>query len=143
MQKNQIIWGGQYYTNYLEPNNNWVVWDKKVTNHTFSPIEMAWSSIPKCKIFYYLMEGYKREDYTEFLDRIHPTQKPIKLYKWLLHNYAKEGDKILDTHVGSGSSLIACDQMGFDYVGFEIDKDYYEAAVKRINEETRQYKMAL
>ena len=75
--------------------------------------------------------------------RIHPTQKPVALYKWLLANYASPGDKILDTHVGSGSSLIACEQMGFEYIGFEIDKDYYDAANKRLADERRQMKLSL
>ena len=76
-------------------------------------------------------------------DRIHPTQKPIALYKWLLMNYAKQGDKILDTHVGSASSLIACYDMGFDYIGFEIDEDYFKAAQKRIEENKAQIRMVI
>ena len=75
--------------------------------------------------------------------RIHPTQKPVKLYKWILHNYAKPNDKILDTHVGSASSLIACEDMGFEYVGFELDKDYYEAAQKRLAQFRSQLKLAI
>ena len=78
--------------------------------------------------------------------RIHPTQKPVALYKWLLHNYAKQGDKILDTHTGSASSIIACEWMGFEYVGFELDKDYYEASLKRLDRERQkmqQMKMEL
>jgi site-specific DNA-methyltransferase (adenine-specific) len=138
VSKDQIIWGGQYFTNYLEPNNNWIIWDKKVTNNTFSPIEMAWSSISKCKIFYYLMEGYKREDYSEFLERIHPTQKPIKLYKWLLTNYAKPGDKIFDSHLGSQSSRIASYHLGFDFWGTELDKDYFKDGCERFERECHE-----
>ena len=137
--KNQIIWGGNYFN--LPSNNNWIIWDKKITNHTFSPFEMAWSSNGKCKIFRWMLEGYKSENPKEMQNRFHPTQKPVALYKWLLTNYAKPGDKILDTHVGSGSSLIACWEEGFEYCGFEIDEDYYIAACNRIETVQAQGKL--
>ena len=135
---NQIIWGGNYFIDYLHSTKCMIAWDKMNGTNNMADFELAWTSFDKrCRRFemHHFSSGYG--------DKIHICQKPVKLYKWLLHNYAKEGDKILDTHVGSGSSLIACSQMGFDYVGFEIDKDYYKAAVKRIDNETRQYKMAL
>jgi len=89
-------------------------------------------------MFEYLWAGFKKK---EPIKRIHPTQKPVKLYKWLLKNYAKEGDKILDTHLGSGSIAIACWEMGFDLTGYEIDKEYYEAACKRLNQHKKQIKL--
>lgn len=122
--KSQIIWGGNYFN--LPPTRGFVVWDKLQPWENFSRCEYAWMSfqVPS-KIF----EFDNRTG-----DKIHPTQKPVKLYKWLLHNYAKKGDLILDTHVGSASSLIACCDMKFDAVGFELDKDYYEASKKRLEE---------
>jgi site-specific DNA-methyltransferase (adenine-specific) len=106
------------------------VWDKAITgNENFLRFEIIFCSFNTSKIF--RLSNSKR-------DKIHPTQKPIALYKWLLKNYAKPGDKILDTHVGSGSSIIACIDMGFDYMGFEIDADYYQAMQDRIYQFTRQ-----
>ncbi len=136
VSKNQIIWGGNYFI--LPSNNNWIIWDKKIKNHTFSPFEMAWSSNGKCKIFRWMLEGYKSENPREMQNRFHPTQKPVALYKWLLKNYANQGDLILDTHVGSASSLIACHDMGFDAVGFEIDPDYYKASKQRLERHMAQ-----
>ena len=135
VSKNQIIWGGNYYD--LPPTQNYIVWDKKQP-HDFSlaMCELAWCSIQKpIKMFSYSVLTER--------GKIHPTQKPVKLYKWLLQNYAKEGDKILDTHVGSASSLIACYDMGFDYVGFELDEDYYRSACERIEENKAQFRMEL
>lgn len=126
VSKNQIIWGGNYFT--LPPTRGFIVWDKKQPWPNFAACEFAWNSIDGVsKIF----EFDNRTG-----DKIHPTQKPIDLYKWLLHTYAQKGDKILDTHLGSGSSRIAADQMGFDFYATELDKDYFEAQEKRF----RQYK---
>ena len=132
---NQIIWGGNYFTDYLSANNNWIIWHKLNDGVHFSMCEMAWSSIRKN------IKLWKRSN--AGISKIHPTQKPVALYKWLLANYAKEGDRILDTHLGSGSSAIAAHYGGFDFVGMELDKDYYEAACKRFDEETAQVAMAL
>lgn len=131
VSKNQIIWGGNYFN--LPPTRCFIIWDKKQPeNISFASCEYAWTSFDaSAKTFYLSPMSVKGE-------RIHPTQKPIALYKWLLKNYAKQGDKILDTHVGSGSSLIACHQMGFEYLGFEIDEEYYNKAVERIREHTAQ-----
>jgi len=132
ISKNQIIWGGNYFTQHLKSNNGWIIWDKQTTNKIFSPFEMAWTSYSKPKMFRFLMEGYKKEVQEDYrLGRIHPTQKPYTMYKWILKNYAKEGETVLDTHVGSGSSRIACWEMGFDFTGYEIDKDYWDAQEKR------------
>ena len=134
VSKNQIVWGGNYFTNYLPPSMGWIMWDKGQREFSLADGELAWTSFNKAlRIFLYqrgkaLSEGY----------RIHPTQKPVALYKWLLHNYAKPGDRILDTHGGSRSLAIACHQMGFDHVSCELDKDYHEASVKRFKEQTSQ-----
>ena len=123
--KNQIIWGGNYFG--LPATQGFLIWDKQQPeDFSSSMCEFAWSSIQSpAKIFRYWVVMDK--------NKIHPTQKPIELYKWLLSKYAKPNDKILDTHVGSGSSIIACLDMGFDVWGFELDKDYYDASMKRIN----------
>ena len=109
------------------------MWDKKNDTSTFSNCELASVSlINSVKIFRYEWNGMLQENTKNKEHRIHPTQKPVALYKWLLMNYAKPGDKILDTHVGSASSLIACHDMGFDAVGFELDADYYNASKERL-----------
>ena len=132
VSKNQIIWGGNYFIDKLKPTKCFLIWDKeRPQGVSFASSELAWTSFDRVvKTFYMRPQGQK--------DRFHPTQKPIKLYKWLLANYAKEGDKILDTHVGSASSLIACHDLGFDYMGFELDKDYYKAAKERLEKHTAQ-----
>lgn len=113
--------------------------------NAFADCELAWlsSGLGVARMFRFTWNGMLQEDMKNKEQRIHPTQKPVALYKWILSNYAKEGDKILDTHVGSASSLIACRDMGFDYVGFEIDKEYYDMACKRIEEEFAQLRFSL
>ena len=113
---------------------------KKYTND-FADCELAWCSKGVARVFRYLYNGMIQGNMKNKEKRFHPTQKPIVLYKWLLKNYAKEGDKILDTHVGSASSLIACYQMNFDYMGFELDKEYFDKATKRIETEKAQMKL--
>lgn len=135
ISKNQIIWGGNYFK--LPLNNNWIIWDKLNPNLSFSEGEMAWCSIKKnVRIFkrYSAMADYDGK-------KRHPTQKPIKLYEYCLMRYAKENDKILDTHLGSGSIAIACHNLGFDLTACELDKDYYEASLKRLKEHTSQVRM--
>ena len=124
ISKNQIIWGGNYFN--LPPTKCFLIWDKRLPQGvSFASCEFAWTSFSSvAKTFYFRPQGQE--------ERFHPTQKPIALYTWLLNNYAKKGDKILDTHVGSASSLIACHNLGFQYVGFEIDKEYYEESLKRL-----------
>lgn len=135
VSKNQIIWGGNYYAHFLEENNNWIVWYKNNDGTGFSMAELAWCSIRKnIKVVQIRSAQTLQQEKSD----IHPTQKPVKLYKWLLKNYAKPGDKILDTHGGSMSIAIACHQMCFDLTLCEIDKDYYEAGVKRYNEAIKQ-----
>ncbi len=125
---NQIIWGGNYFN--LPPSRCFLVWDKGsgFKNRTYAEAELAWTSFD-ANVRIYQHDPLAKGDYR---GKIHPTQKPVALYKWLLMNYAKQGDKILDTHVGSASSLIACHNYGFDYIGFEIDKEYYEKAKERL-----------
>ena len=128
VSQNQIIWGGNYFTAFLpDGHKGWVVWDKGQHGLTMSDCELAYSTFDSPTRVVIINRVELLKDGT-----IHPTQKPVKLYEWLLKNYAKPGDKILDTHVGSASSLIACYQMGFPYVGFEIDPDYYKAANERL-----------
>lgn len=137
VSKNQIIWGGNYFN--LPPMPKWIVWDKgQPEGIDQSMFELAWSSMKnvQSKIFRRPISLDKNTvSNNKYLAqqhiRIHPTQKPIALYKWLLQNYAKPGDKILDTHLGSGSSRIAAWDMGFDFWGYELDADYFEAMEKR------------
>jgi len=139
ISKNQIIWGGNYFTDLLRPSKCWIVWDKQV-DFTAVSNEMAWASFNK-RIFIFsrcvsLDKGFLAKD-----RHIHPTQKPVALYKWLLKNYAKPGDKIFDSHVGSGSIRIACHDMGFDFEGCEIDKDYWEAQEERYRQHSQQLEL--
>jgi len=127
ISKNQIIWGGNYMIEYLFPTSGWIVWDKvQPEKFTMAMCELAWTSfVTPAKI-------YKKRIVGADDCRIHPTQKPVALYEWLLKNYAKKGDKILDTHLGSASSIIACKKLGFEYLGFELDPDYFKSANERI-----------
>jgi len=136
VSKEQIIWGGNYFK--LEPTRCWLIWDKEQPWENFSAFEMAWTSFDSPSAIY-----RQRTVETDPDGKIHPTQKTIKLYKWLLTKYAKPNDKILDTHVGSASSLIACEDLGFEYVGFELDKDYYDSAQKRLEQFRSQFKLEL
>jgi site-specific DNA-methyltransferase (adenine-specific) len=131
VSKNQIIWGGNYFD--LPPCKNYVIWDKEIPiGLSFADCEMAWTSFNKApKIF-------RHSAYLDKNNKFHPTQKPVKLYKWILKNYATEGDKILDTHLGSGSIAIACHDLGFDLTACELDTDYFNAAMKRINDHKKQ-----
>jgi site-specific DNA-methyltransferase (adenine-specific) len=132
VSQNQIIMGGNYFTEFLPANNNWIIWYKNNDGVGFSMAELFWSSITKnVKVLDMRPMGLNG-------DKVHPVQKPVALYKWLLANYAKPGDKILDTHVGSASSLISCYDMGFDAVGFELDPDYYKASMQRLQDFMKQ-----
>ena len=133
VSKNQIIWGANYFSNYLPPSMGWIFWDKG-QNLTMSDGELAFTSFKKALRRIII----NRCHIGTGNDLLHPTQKPIKLYLWLLNNYAKSGDLILDTHVGSGSSIIAFEKMGFDYVGYELDSDYYNESAIRIKRHSSQ-----
>jgi len=140
VSKNQIIWGGNYMTEFLRPSKGWIVWNKKVDIKEYlSMAELAWTSFDKkCNMFDYLWAGFKKKHQVE---RIHPTQKPVDLYRWILINYAKQGYKILDTHLGSGSIAIACHDYDFDLTACELDKEYFDKAMQRINNHTAQQKL--
>ena len=140
VSKHQIIWGINYFD--FTHCHGRIVWDKNNESSTFSNCEIASiSTIESVKIFRYTWNGMLQENMKNKEVRIHPTQKPVALYTWLLNNYAKEGYKILDTHVGSASSLIAFAKQGYQYVGFELDKDYYELAKNRLDKEMAQVNM--
>ena len=142
ISKEQIIWGGNYFTNVLPPSKGWIVWDKKadIKEH-LSMCELAYSSFDKkCNKFEYLWAGFKK---AEQIKRIHPTQKPVALYEWLLTNYAKKGQRVFDSHLGSASSAIAAHYFGVDFVGCELDKDYFEAAKARFDMATKQLAMSI
>ncbi len=139
----QIVWGGNYFTADLPENRCWISWYKGQPIDSFSDFELAWTSFDQTSKAVKLESyGFNHADKRHNGDStIHPTQKPVALYKWLLKNYAKEGDKILDTHLGSQSSRIAAFDMGFDFTGYELDKDYFEAGCKRFNQHKAQLKL--
>jgi len=134
VSKNEIIWGANHLCDLINLKSScWIVWNKKCNggNH-FADAELAYGSFKTAvRVFDFIWQGMIQQDMKNKENRIHPTQKPVKLYEWLLTNYAKEGDKILDTHLGSGSIAIACHNLGFDLTASELDKDYYDAAIKR------------
>lgn len=137
VSKNVIVWGANHFIENI-PNSNsscWIVWDKKNEGTDFADCELAWTNM-KTAVRKYTI--HKFDATRGGKDCIHPTQKPVKLYKWLLSKYAKEGDKILDTHLGSGSSRIAAYDMGFEFTGFELDKDYFDASEKRFQQHIQQ-----
>tara|TARA_R110002110_G_scaffold114081_6_gene282929 strand:+ start:2334 stop:2966 length:633 start_codon:yes stop_codon:yes gene_type:complete len=138
VSKNQIIWGANYFVKHLtKGTKGWIVWDKRQYGLTMSDCELAYSSFQKpTRVFLQNRVILQQEGNT-----IHPTQKPVKLYEWLLMNYAKEGDKILDTHLGSGSIAIACHNLGYDLEGYELDKEYFEAANKRLEQHQAQKRL--
>jgi site-specific DNA-methyltransferase (adenine-specific) len=141
ISKNQIVWGGNYFEE-LWPCKGFIIWDKhQPEGLSFAMIELATCTIDKPAKMYFTKPAGERGFYTVDGKRIHPTQKPIKLYKWLLANYTKPGDKILDTHLGSGSSRIAAYEMGFDFTAFELDKDYFDTQEKRFNDFKAQLKL--
>lgn len=143
VSKNQIIWGGNYFTEFLPPKMCWLSWFKSQTNFSFSDFELAWTSFDtKCRQFE-LIRGFdeKGKHYSQDNSRIHPTQKPLALYKFCLEYYAKDGDKILDTHLGSGSIALACHDYGFELTACELDTEYYDKAVQRIQNHVAQQKL--
>ena len=125
---------------YLGKCSCMIVWDKGRRNMDQADCEIAWTSLPgQSRIFNFKWNGMLQEDMKHKEKRVHPCQKPVALYEWILQKFAKDGYKILDTHVGSGSSLIACHKTGFEYTGYEIDPEYYRIAKERIEQETAQY----
>lgn len=149
VSKNQIIWGANYMIDKIKtPSMGWVFWDKGMEFQDFSDGELAYTSFNRgLKKYRFVWNGMIQGDMKNKEQRIHPTQKPVKLYEWLLMNYAKEGDKILDTHLGSGSIAIAIDnvnkieQMNLELTACELDKEYFDSAIKRIEQQTKQQKL--
>lgn len=148
VSKNQIVWGANYMTTYLKESKGWIVWDKIQVSDNHSDCELAWSSFEKrLRMFKYCWSG-NRYGFESKINgvgkpsiRIHPTEKPIALYEWILDNYAEQGQKILDTHLGSGSIAIACYNRGFELVACELDKEYFDKATKRIDDHKLQIRM--
>lgn len=141
VSSNQIIWGANHFADRMNiASSAWIVWDKDNATSNFADCELAYSSFPSAvRLFKYRWSGMLQGDMKNKEKRIHPTQKPVKLYQWLLTKYAKPGDRILDTHLGSGSSAIAAHFYKVDFVGIELDKDYFEVASQRVREETAQF----
>jgi site-specific DNA-methyltransferase (adenine-specific) len=138
VSKRQIVWGA----NFFNLQGGMLYWHKQVTMPTYSQGELAYLSwMNKIDFVDIAWHGMIQHDMKNKEQRIHPTQKPVKLYEWLLMNYAKEGDKILDTHLGSGSIAIACHNLGFDLTGYEIDEEYFSAAVKRYQQHKNQLRI--
>ena len=143
VSKNQIIWGANHFIQNIPKANSscWIVWDKDNTGN-FADCELAYTSFKSAvRKYKFRWNGMLQGDMKNKEHRIHPTQKPVKLYEWLLMNYAKEGDKILDTHLGSGSIAIACHNLGYDLEGYELDKEYYDNALKRIKQHQAQLRL--
>jgi site-specific DNA-methyltransferase (adenine-specific) len=136
ISNNQIIWGGNYFVEYLPPSMGWIFWDKG-QDLTMSDGELAFTSFSVALRRIIINRGQLMIEG----GTIHPTQKPVKLYKWILEKYAKAGYKILDTHLGSGSIAIASHDYGFDLTASELDKEYYDTAMKRINNHISQTKL--
>jgi site-specific DNA-methyltransferase (adenine-specific) len=141
ISKNQIVWGGNYMTEFLPPSMGWIIWDKGQRGFSLADGEMAWTSFNKAmRIFEFSRAGCIKSNNT-MIEKFHPTAKPFELYKWLLDKYAKQGDKILDTHLGSGSIAIAVHDYGFSLTACELDPEYYEKAIQRIKNHVSQQKL--
>ena len=140
VSKNQIIWGANHFISKIPYDSHcWIVWDKVNGNTDFADCELAWTSFDSAvRKFKYRWNGMLQENMKNKEFRIHPTQKPVALYEWLLSRYAKDGDVIIDTHVGSASSLIACHNTNHKFVGFELDEQYYKMSKERLDREMAQ-----
>lgn len=143
VSKNQIVFGANHFISKIPFDSpSWIVWDKVNGESDFADCELAWTSFKTAvRKFEFRWSGMLQGDMANKEHRIHPTQKPVALYKWLLKNYAKEGDKIFDSHGGSMSSVIACMEMGYSITCCEMDKDYFNQAVKRIDSYKSQQKI--
>ena len=144
VSKNVIIWGANHFIESIPKQNSssWIVWDKQNGDNDFADCELAWTNHKTAvRKFEFRWAGMLQGDMKNKETRIHPTQKPVALYKWILDKYAKPNDKILDTHLGSGSIAIACHDYGFDLTACELDKEYYDKAMERINNHMAQQKL--
>jgi site-specific DNA-methyltransferase (adenine-specific) len=140
ISKNQIIWGANHFISKIPFDSScWVIWNKINGDNPFADAELAWTSFETAvRVFEFKWQGMLQHDMKNKETRIHPTQKPVALYKWLLDKYAQQGNKILDTHLGSGSIAIACHDYGFDLTACELDKEYFDKAMQRITNHTNQ-----
>ena len=141
VSKNQIVWGGNYMTEFLPPKMCWLLWDKGQRDFSLADGELAWTSFDKAMRIFTMPRATAMQDAKNNGGKIHATQKPVKLYEWILMNYAKEGDKIIDTHGGSLSLAIACHNLGYDLTACELDKEYYEAGLKRLEQHQSQLRI--
>ena len=144
VSKNQIIWGGNYFLDFLTSTECMIFWDKCREGLNFADGEIAWTSFKQpTRRYTFKWNGMLQGDMKNKEDRFHPTQKPVALYRWIFQHYAKQGDKILDTHLGSGSSRIAAYDAGLDFVGYEIDKEYFDKQEERFARHTAQMNLFL
>ena len=143
VSKNQIIWGANHFISKIPYDSHcWIVWDKDNGETDFADCELAWTSFDSAvRRFKYRWSGMLQENMKNKEVRMHPTQKPVALYEWLLTKYSKDGDIILDTHVGSASSLIACRNTNHKFVGFELDEHYYKLSKERLDNEMAQLRL--
>jgi site-specific DNA-methyltransferase (adenine-specific) len=142
VSKNQIVWGGNYFIDKIKkPTQCFLIWNKVQRDFTMSDAEIAWTSFDKTIRCFDMSRGAAMGCNNKNGGKLHPTQKPVKLYEWILMNYAKENDKILDTHLGSGSIAIACHNLGYELTGCELDQDYFDAAIKRIKQHQSQQRL--
>jgi site-specific DNA-methyltransferase (adenine-specific) len=148
VSKNQIIWGGNYFTDHLPPTRSFIVWDKRVSDamrNDFADCEVAWCSpdLGVARMFRFVWMGMLQGNMRDKENRIHPEQKPAALYRWIFSNYLKKGGRVIDTHAGSGSSLIAAHDLRVEYIGFEVCPDYHRAAMQRYLDHTAQLQMGI
>jgi site-specific DNA-methyltransferase (adenine-specific) len=146
VSKSQIVWGGNYFSSFLPPSRCFVCWDKRLpssSGNSFADCELAWAppSFGVARMFRFLWDGMLQGDMKNKEERIHPTQKPVALYAWLLSKYAKPGWRIIDTHAGSASSLVACWRAGLPFIGFERDAGYFKSASQRLAAEMAQMRL--
>jgi len=143
VSKEQIIWGANHFISRIPINSScWIVWNKENGTTVFSDCELAWTSFKSAvRMFTFRWQGVLQGNMKNKEHKIHPTQKPVALYTWLLDKYAKQGWKILDTHLGSGSSAIAAHDMGYEFHGYELDEEYFQAASKRLKEHQKQLQL--
>ena len=142
VSKNQVVWGANYFMSKIKQDSAcWIVWDKNNGKSLFADAELAWTSFDSPERIAKIHWCGSAAKWETGQNKIHPTQKPVKLYEWLLMNYAKKGDKILDTHLGSGSIAIACHNLEYDLEGYELDKEYFEAAKQRLKQHQSQLRI--
>ena len=139
ISKEQIIFGGNYYADFLPPSSCWVVWDKENGDNDFADCELAWCSLNKAvRLYRYRWQGMLQGNMKMKEERIHPTQKPLPVIEWILNKFTKEGDTDLDPFMRSGTTAVACHKLKRNYIGFELDKEYYDLSMQRISDVRNQ-----